>query len=109
MQRSPRDNTRARVSSAGSCSTSSGCTAKTGDATSDDVANSTSRNRSEPSRRIVTPPAATPPAAIPHPRGPEPDQQDERLVIDPPRDRAVRIGIAERDVELAQSAGHQRG
>ena len=85
----------------------------------------TARNRqrfaSPPSAR-VTPPAASPAcfcaglgaptrsrrsdsdssAAEHHHHRAEPDQQHQRLVIEPHRDRAVGIGIAERQIELAR-------
>src|SRR5215813_12841838 len=48
-----------------------------------------------------------PPANHHHNRA-QPDQQHQRLVIEPHRDRTIRIGFAKRKIDLANAAPHQR-
>ncbi len=125
-QRNSCDNARARASNAGSDSTSSGCTAKPG-AVAIMIRHSTMAHRRfmlfcrlHPQggrlrlRRLGR--ANTQSAigqgqraAKEHHHRTKPDQQHQRLVINPHRHRSVSAGIAEREIKLARTARQQRG
>src|SRR5262245_58135726 len=123
MQRSSLDSARARASSAGSEMISSGSTAIAVDIVKSVSSAMTRRclidllRRQEcglAPRRLGRPHAQTSirerqRTADHHHYGAEPDEQHQRLVIEPHGERAVWIWIAERQVELGSSPRHERG
>src|SRR6266511_2988616 len=127
MQRRSRDSVRARVSSAASDRISSGWTARAGvEARPHPIRNAANKRRVREyailsfrrlergagfgGLRRADAQAAVGErerAAQNHHQRAEPDQQHQRLVIEPDRDRAVRVLVAEREIDLAQAARHQ--
>src|SRR3954447_13685196 len=121
MQRSSWLSARARDSSAGSFRISSGWTAKAG-TLSESASATTRRRRTALLRRLqrgfprglrrtdTQPPVGKRQRATEHhDNAAEPDQQHQRLVIEPDRDRAVGGDIAERQIKLRRAARQQRG
>src|ERR1700732_2175599 len=115
MHRNSRDKSRARASFAVSDMISSGWTARAGEPPSTTIANRQKRILFKGSLRRLQPAdrfcrfrrADTQPpirqrqqAAERHQHRAEPDQQYQRLVVDPHRDRAVTGDLAKRDVKL---------
>src|SRR5262245_27214450 len=123
MQRSSLESVRARPSSAESGRISSGCTARACCGT----VSSVNAIRIEQEKRIgllrrlhhslapgrlrranAQPPVRErEPPAYHHYHRAKPDQQHQRLVIEPHRERTIRIELAERQIELAHTARHQ--
>ena len=123
-QRRPDEISRARRSSTGSFSTSSGCTAWAAPKANRSAAIASSEAHRPHSAGTGRPEAAAAfagardahaaigerqRAAGRHHDGAEPDQQDQRLVIEPHAERAVGLDLAEAHIDLAQAARHDAG